>query len=251
MTGRRPAPPAEVRLPATPRRIGSVALGFAIISACARPPAPAAAPVAGGLAARPGTTAPAPPAPAAAAPSEPPTAAAASTMAGNAAGPSPSAASAGATAEAADPKGPAAPLDPRGAPLRARGTITIAGRASSPKIGVELARTEEERARGLMFRHHLAPATGMLFFMPGDEPWKFWMKNTWISLDMIFIDAEWSVVDVLPAVPPNNLVSRGVARPSRYVLELAADEAARLGIVPGARLLFTPDSASLTDRTPR
>ncbi len=240
MPERRPAPLIGIGMQATLPYIGlALAFGVVVMTACARPPAPEVAPVDGALVARTGavtqTEAPL---------ADPPHAGAVTDGTALTAPADASAAAAGAS-------GAAEVVDPRGAPLQAWGTIAIAGRASSPKMRVELAQTEDERSRGLMFRRHLAPATGMLFFMLGDQPWNFWMKNTWISLDMIFIDAEWSVVGVLAAVPPNNLVSRGVARPSRYVLELAADEAARLGILPGVRLLFSRDRATPAGGAPR
>jgi uncharacterized membrane protein (UPF0127 family) len=105
-------------------------------------------------------------------------------------------------------------------------------------LRVELARTEPERQRGLMFRQSLAGGHGMLFFMPGDDDWAFYMRNTYIPLDMVFIDRDWSVVGVLEAVPPLTEDLRTVGVPSRHVLELGAHEAGRAGIRPGVRLRF-------------
>jgi uncharacterized membrane protein (UPF0127 family) len=112
----------------------------------------------------------------------------------------------------------------------------IEGRAQSPRFRVELARSEAERAQGLMFRRQLGALEGMLFFMPERRDWSFWMRNTYLALDMIFIDEDWRVAGVLANVPPLNEVSRRCGQPSRYVLELAAHEAERHGIRPGVRL---------------
>lgn len=122
--------------------------------------------------------------------------------------------------------------------LPGRGEIRIDGRAGGPAFDVELARTEPERNQGLMFRQHLDEGRGMLFFMPGDDAWQFWMHNTYLRLDMVFIDASWRVVGVVANVPPLTDDHRSVAAPSRYVLELAAHEAARHGIAAGTQLVF-------------
>lgn len=158
---------------------------------------------------------------------------------------------AGATRVGAAPSGAAAPSNAARAagtaepePLVAKGAITIAGRESAPSLSVELARTAAERARGLMFRRSLAPHAGMLFFMGADGDWSFWMRNTYLSLDMIFVDADWVVVGILAAVPPLNDQSRAIGKTSRYVLELAAHEAAVHGIVPGTRLVFAAARAA-------
>ena len=130
------------------------------------------------------------------------------------------------------------------AQLEARGTLTIAGRVGGPTLRVEVARSESERSRGLMYRRSLARDAGMLFCMGADADWSFWMRNTYLLLDLIFIDSTWTVVGVLAAVPPQNDQGRSVGMPSRYVLELAAHEAAVHGIVPGTRLVFADGMAA-------
>lgn len=121
-----------------------------------------------------------------------------------------------------------------------RGEIRIAARPAGPAIQVELARTEPEREQGLMFRKSLADDRGMLFFMPYDNDWVFYMRNTYISLDMIFIDADWVVAGVLENVAPLTETHRSVGKASRYILELGAHQAAHLGIAAGTRLDFRP-----------
>lgn len=70
------------------------------------------------------------------------------------------------------------------------------------KVTVEVADTEEKRQRGLMFREHLAPTDGMIFLFdePGNYP--FWMKNTLIPLDMIWLDKNAQIVSIAQSVPP-------------------------------------------------
>ena len=105
-------------------------------------------------------------------------------------------------------------------------------------IHLEIARTPPEQARGLMYREHMHPALGMLFIFENDAPRAFWMKNTLISLDMIFIRSDGVVDSVLAHVPPHTLESRESDGPARYVLELVAGEAQRLGVEAGTTLRF-------------
>ena len=108
-------------------------------------------------------------------------------------------------------------------------------------VHVEIAAEDELRARGLMFRDHLQPGTGMLFFFPSDGDYPFWMKNTIIPLDMIWIDADRKVayiaheaqpckVENCPNYPPNAI--------SRYVLEVAGGVAKEHGLKAGDVLRF-------------
>ncbi len=119
-----------------------------------------------------------------------------------------------------------------------RGEVRIAGRSAGPVLKVELARSPLEREQGLMYRRSLADDSGMLFFMPDRRPWQFWMRNTLIALDMIFIDEDWRVAGVVARAAPLTETSRGVAAPSRYVLELAAGQAEALHIDRGSVLEF-------------
>jgi len=133
----------------------------------------------------------------------------------------------------------AAPTPPRAPiPLPGRGTVEILGRSVPPTFQVEVARTELERTQGLMYRRVLGKGKGMVFFMPGDSDWSFYMRNTRLPLDIIFIDSAWRVVGLVANVPPMTLALRSVGAPSRYVLELDAHEAARHGIRAGTQLRF-------------
>ena len=93
------------------------------------------------------------------------------------------------------------------------------------RLLVEVVSTPAERARGLMYRKSLEPNHGMLFIFPEQAIQSFWMRNTYIALDMFFIDQNGVVVGVLENVPVLNDEKRTVGVPSLYVLELVAGSA--------------------------
>lgn len=108
--------------------------------------------------------------------------------------------------------------------------------ANSAQIGtfhVELAIESYEQQRGLMFRQSMLPDWGMIFIYPEDGFRSFWMQNTYIPLDMVFIDTRGFVVGVVHNAEPLTRSSRNVPGDSRYVLELSSGTAARLGIERG------------------
>ncbi len=102
----------------------------------------------------------------------------------------------------------------------------------SAKFSMEVASTEPQRRKGLMYRHSLGPREGMLFLFPENGMRSFWMKNTYISLDMVFVSPDWRVAGVLANVPPLTEDSRRIDKPSQYVLEFAGGTTAKLGIGP-------------------
>jgi len=106
---------------------------------------------------------------------------------------------------------------------------------------VEVPQTQAERERGLMFRSSLAPRNGMLFIFPQTGPLEFWMKNTLIPLDLIWLNEQKRVVYIRPEAPPCKAdpcptYSPGV--PSRYVLEIPAGAAKQEGLGLGSLLKF-------------
>lgn len=103
---------------------------------------------------------------------------------------------------------------------------------------VEVVDDRFEIARGLMCRESMQRDWGMLFLMESTKVQRFWMQNTLIPLDMVFIDEGWTVVGVAPQAEPRTRTSRSVDRPSRYVLELVGGEAGRAGITAGTRARF-------------
>jgi uncharacterized membrane protein (UPF0127 family) len=110
---------------------------------------------------------------------------------------------------------------------------------------VEVADTEAERVRGLMFRDQLPAGHGMLFIHEREEPLAYWMKNTRIPLDILFFDRARRLVAQQRDVPPCDLGDACPPYPSDapaiYVLELNAGEAARLHLQDGATIEFAPD----------
>jgi uncharacterized membrane protein (UPF0127 family) len=103
-------------------------------------------------------------------------------------------------------------------------------------VVLEVANTPETRQRGLMYRAALADGHGVLFVFDHDENHSFWMKNTLIPLDMIFISADGRVVGVHANAKPYSLASVSVGVPSRYVLEVPGGWAGRQGIAAGDRV---------------
>ncbi|MBN2095759.1 MAG: DUF192 domain-containing protein [Candidatus Aenigmarchaeota archaeon] len=108
---------------------------------------------------------------------------------------------------------------------------------------LQIADTPELRSKGLMFRDALGEKEGMLFIFEREEKWSFWMKNTLIPLDIIWLDSNLSVVEVITALPCREEFCPSYApkRAARYVLELNAGTTAQEGISEGrAARLFLP-----------
>jgi uncharacterized membrane protein (UPF0127 family) len=105
-------------------------------------------------------------------------------------------------------------------------------------VQVEVARTEEARTRGLMFRRDLPRDHGMLFLFEESEVHSFWMHNTLIALDLIFLGEDRKVVGVVASAEPKTDTPRSVGNPSRYVLEVSGGEAAAHAVGPGTRAVF-------------
>ncbi|MBI3185251.1 MAG: DUF192 domain-containing protein [Myxococcales bacterium] len=101
-------------------------------------------------------------------------------------------------------------------------------------IEVEVAATPASRTRGLMWRKSLPEGKGMLFVFPKEEDQGFWMKNTLIPLDMIFIGRDRRIVGIVRNAEPRSLKSRGVGKPSTYVLEVPGGFADKAGIAVGS-----------------
>jgi len=108
--------------------------------------------------------------------------------------------------------------------------------AEPAEYDVELATTAAERRRGLMFRPKLAAGWGMLFVYPREAPRSFWMKQTYIGLDMVFMDGEGRVLNVIESAEPRTLEPRRSEGAARFVLEISAGAAADAGIEPGWRM---------------
>ena len=106
---------------------------------------------------------------------------------------------------------------------------------------IEVADTPEEQAQGLMYRDSMKDSQGMLFLFDREEPLSFWMKNTRLPLDIIFIDNDKRVVSIAKNCKPYSLDPRESEKPARYVLELNGGLCERVGIVPGCRVEWKLD----------
>lgn len=124
------------------------------------------------------------------------------------------------------------------APATAGPRVVLHGSERTVAIRVELARTERERERGLMYRNHLEPDAGMLFIFDHDGPLSFWMKNTFIPLDMIFMDHDRRIVGIVENAAPQTETPRGVQGASRYVLEIGGGLSRQWGVQAGSRVDF-------------
>lgn len=132
------------------------------------------------------------------------------------------------------------PADPLASspPELGRGYVTFVEAPGSPRIGVEIADDEAERSRGLMYRTSLPDERGMLFSWPDERPRSFWMRNTCIPLDMLFISKAGFIVGILEQVPVMNEASRTVPCPAAHVLEVNAGWVRSHGVKPGTRVAF-------------
>ena len=105
------------------------------------------------------------------------------------------------------------------------------------EFDVYIATTVEQQRRGLMFIRDMPERTGMLFVYDAEQPRSMWMKNTYIPLDMVFARSDGTVINVVSDTVPQTLTSNPSSEPARYVLELNAGTARRLGIGTGSRLI--------------
>lgn len=117
-----------------------------------------------------------------------------------------------------------------------REEIEIIGPQTRLSFDVEIARTPEEQARGLMFRRSIKPGHGMLFLYPSPQEITMWMQNTYISLDMVFVKADGSVLRVARETEPFSETLIYSTGDVTGVLEIGAGEADRLGIRAGDRI---------------
>ena len=115
--------------------------------------------------------------------------------------------------------------------------ISIVTAGGTYNMTVEMATTPEQRSLGLMGRKDMPLAAGMLFDFERTEPITMWMKNTFISLDMLFLDRAGIIVHIARNTQPQSLRHISPGRPVRGVLEVNAGTAARLRIKVGDRVL--------------
>lgn len=116
--------------------------------------------------------------------------------------------------------------------------LTITTPEGAHRVTVEVARSAQEQAQGLMFRREMGPDEGMLFPRNPPRIASFWMKNTVLPLDIIFIDADGKVINVGADAVPYSTDPVSSTGPAAAVLELNAGRAAELGIGPGTEVAW-------------
>jgi uncharacterized membrane protein (UPF0127 family) len=142
--------------------------------------------------------------------------------------------------EPAPPPAPPAsicPHDPLTSPPALKhGKIRVPEAKGTRAIDVEIASTPESEQRGLMYRTKLGAEQGMIFTWPSESIRTFWMHNTCLPLDMLFLAKDGTVVGLLEQVPTLNDRPRQVRCPAAYVLEMNAGWSRRHGVKPGMKL---------------
>jgi hypothetical protein len=117
---------------------------------------------------------------------------------------------------------------------------TIPVEIAGVEFRVEVARSESEKARGLMHRRVLGERRGMIFVYDADEHLSFWMKNTKVPLTLAFLARDGEILQV-EELKPLSLRPATSLRAARYALELPAGSLQRLGVAPGDRVRLPPD----------
>jgi uncharacterized protein len=124
--------------------------------------------------------------------------------------------------------GPVRPAD--------RQTVEIASKNGVHAFSVEMAENDADRAKGLMFRKELPEGKGMLFDFKRDQEVSFWMENTYIPLDMLFIRGDGTILRIAENTEPMSTKLIPSGGPVRAVLEVIGGSARKFGIAPGDRV---------------
>ncbi|MDB5656392.1 MAG: hypothetical protein JWQ94_4005 [Tardiphaga sp.] len=115
--------------------------------------------------------------------------------------------------------------------------LEIVTRSGVKMFSVEIAKTDQERETGLMYRKELADGRGMLFDFSPEQQVSMWMKNTILSLDMIFIGADGRISRIAENTEPQSLRIISSGGPAKGVLEVVAGTAKKYGIAPGDQVV--------------
>lgn len=128
------------------------------------------------------------------------------------------------------------PPDPDPGLKMPTGEVSFPDSTGVAPIEVELAKTPHDVERGLMFRSSMADDHGMLFKLDERRDHTFWMHNTCIPLDMLFVDDDGVIVGIVEGAAPLTDTTRSVGCPSVFVLEVNGGWARKRGILPGQRI---------------
>jgi len=135
----------------------------------------------------------------------------------------------------------ACPADPEGGPPKVP-LVRMGFADASLRLDAELVSSQHDTARGLMYRRSMADDHGMLFDLRVREDHQFWMHNTCIPLDLLYIDDDGLVVGIVENAPTLDDGSRGVDCPSRYVLEVNAGWTRKHGVRAGQFVKLPPEA---------
>lgn len=114
--------------------------------------------------------------------------------------------------------------------------VTFPETPGTPRVEVEIAKNPHDVERGLMFRRSMSDDRGMLFTLDGRREHTFWMHNTCISLDMLFIDEDGLIVGIVEGAAPLTDTTRTVGCPSLFVLEVNGGWTRKRGVTPGQKI---------------
>jgi uncharacterized membrane protein (UPF0127 family) len=114
--------------------------------------------------------------------------------------------------------------------------VVFESKSGPIRVNLEVVATPAKIQRGLMHRRHLAPDRGMLFVFSSERVRSFWMKNTLISLDMLFVKEDMTIAGIERNTVPLSLESRSIGIPTRYVIEVNGGWTEKHGIEAGSRI---------------
>ncbi|MEP6860098.1 MAG: DUF192 domain-containing protein [Deltaproteobacteria bacterium] len=124
--------------------------------------------------------------------------------------------------------------------------VFITTPAGEVAVDVEVVSTEAKIERGLMYRQHVPLDSGMLFLLPEIKDWTFWMRNTLIPLDMIFIRKSMAIAGIVENAEPKTETLRSVGEPSQFVLEVNGGWTKAHAVTKDAKVRF----ANVPERQP-
>jgi uncharacterized protein len=126
-------------------------------------------------------------------------------------------------------------------PFSKEGELAIldpTGKRVLQKFDIEISQIPEEREQGLMYRKSMTDKQGMLFMFEYPEPQSFWMRNTYISLDIIYLNEKLEVVSIQKNAAPQSEKPLPSGKPAQYVLEINGGLSDKLGIKPGTKVAW-------------
>ncbi|MDP3581145.1 MAG: DUF192 domain-containing protein [Ignavibacteria bacterium] len=109
---------------------------------------------------------------------------------------------------------------------------------SIAQIEIEIADDNQQRSTGLMFRNKMAESQGMLFIFDTEEPQAFWMRNTILPLDIIYVNSKMEIVKIVKNAKPFDDTSLPSVKPAQFVVEVVAGYTDKLGIIEGDKIVW-------------